>query len=68
MYITKNRNGPDGLVFPIFMDTTNVKIQVLAKVDTPIINTASSSADLSKSLQDKYKQFRQAKKQNLGGV
>lgn len=68
LYIAKNRNGPDGLVFPIFMDTTNVKIQVLAKVDTPIINAASSSADLSKSLQDKYKQFRQAKKQNLGGM
>ena len=28
-FIAKNRNGPDGLVFPIFMDTKNVKIKVL---------------------------------------
>ena len=29
MYIAKNRNGPDGLVYPIFMDTSNVNIKVL---------------------------------------
>ena len=31
VFIAKNRNGPDGIVFPIFMDTSNVKIDVLAK-------------------------------------
>jgi replicative DNA helicase len=29
MYIAKNRNGPDGMVYPIFMDTSNVNIKVL---------------------------------------
>ena len=29
MFVAKNRNGPDGLVYPIFMDTANVKIEVL---------------------------------------
>jgi hypothetical protein len=29
VFVAKNRNGPDGLVFPIFMDTSNVSIKVL---------------------------------------
>ena len=29
VFIAKNRNGPDGIVFPIFMDTSNVCIKVL---------------------------------------
>jgi len=33
MYVAKNRNGPDGLVYPIFMDTSNVKIRVLPPGD-----------------------------------
>jgi len=31
VFIAKNRNGPDGIVFPIFMDTSNVCIKVLPK-------------------------------------
>ena len=31
IFIAKNRNGPDGIVFPIFMDTSNVKIDVLPR-------------------------------------
>jgi replicative DNA helicase len=29
LFVAKNRNGPDGLVFPLFMDTSNVCIKVL---------------------------------------
>lgn len=29
MFIAKNRNGPDGLVFPAFVDWSNVKMKVL---------------------------------------
>ena len=29
MYVAKNRNGPDGILFPIKMDTSNVKIKVM---------------------------------------
>ena len=63
LFIAKNRNGPDGLVFPIFMDTSNVKIRVLAKVDTPIISAAMSPDDLATALRDKYKQFRKHKRE-----
>ena len=31
IFIAKNRNGPDGLVYPVFMDTANVCIKVLER-------------------------------------
>ena len=67
MFIAKNRNGPDGLVFPIFMDTSNVKIKVLAKVDTPVVSAAMKPNELANALRDKYKEFRIAKSQQPGG-
>jgi replicative DNA helicase len=63
LFVAKNRNGPDGLVFPIFMDTSNVTIKVLAKVDTPVISPNSDPRDLADALREKYKQFRIAKNQ-----
>jgi len=63
LFVAKNRNGPDGLVFPIFMDTNNVTIKVLAKVDTPVVSPNSDPRDLAKALSEKYKQFRIAKNQ-----
>ena len=33
MFIAKNRNGPDGIVYSIFMDTGSVAIKVLARQD-----------------------------------
>jgi replicative DNA helicase len=38
VYIAKNRNGPDGLVFPIFADWSSVTMKVLE-------NTAESTSD-----------------------
>tara|TARA_R110000744_G_scaffold43041_6_gene96670 strand:+ start:1455 stop:2834 length:1380 start_codon:yes stop_codon:yes gene_type:complete len=35
IFVAKNRNGPDGIVFPIFMDTSRVKIKIL---DAPIVS------------------------------
>ena len=32
IFIAKNRNGPDGMVFNIFMDTSNVNIKILPKM------------------------------------
>jgi len=63
LFIAKNRNGPDGLVFPIFMDTSNVTIKVLAKVDTPVVSPAMKPGDLADALKVKYKEFRKAKMQ-----
>ena len=34
IYIAKNRNGPDGIIYPVFMDTNNVTIRVLPSTHT----------------------------------
>ena len=31
IFIAKNRNGPDGMVYSIFMDTSNVNIKILPR-------------------------------------
>jgi len=35
IFIAKNRNGPDGIIYPIFMDTANVSIKILPKATMP---------------------------------
>ena len=38
MFIAKNRNGPDGMVYNIFMDTSNVNIRILPQPTTNTVN------------------------------
>jgi len=62
VYVAKNRNGPDGLVYPIFMDTSNVKIRVLPPSDEEAEEVSvKSQADV---LKEKYKKFRQQQREN----
>jgi len=35
MFVAKNRNGPDGAVYSIFMDTSNVNIKILPPTTMP---------------------------------
>ena len=61
IFIAKNRNGPDGLVFPISMHTANVQIEVLQPTgDEPRV---LSSRDQSEILKEKYKKFRKKQKE-----
>ena len=63
-FIAKNRNGPDGLVYPIFMDTSNVKIKVVAGSGmTPNQAVSKTSKEQAQSLKDRYKAFRTKKKE-----
>ena len=63
VYIAKNRNGPDGLVYPIYMDTSNVKIRVLPPSDEDAEElTAKSQSDI---LKEKYKKFKKQQKENV---
>ena len=64
MYIAKNRNGPDGLVFPMFMDTSNVQLKVLEQTDDLDHSTSASPKELADNLREKYKMFRKARKEN----
>ena len=66
IFIAKNRNGPDGMVYDIFMDTSNVNIRVLPK--TQIINNGvvTSPVQLTPKMQkehlhSKYQKFRRNK-------
>jgi len=63
IFVAKNRNGPDGLVYPIFMDTSNVKIKVLPKSNESVgeIIEKSSAARLE-NLKQKYASFKKEQK------
>jgi len=62
MFVAKNRNGPDGLVYPIFMDTANVKIEVLPQIETYDEIKQNEVKKQEESLKEKYKNYR--KKRN----
>jgi len=38
LFIAKNRNGPDGMVYNIFMDTSNVNIKIMPPQNTTTVN------------------------------
>lgn len=63
IFIAKNRNGPDGMVYDIFMDTSNVNIKIMPKSPAasagipanPVALTAAMQKGL---LKNKYEKFR----------
>jgi len=58
MFIAKNRNGPDGIIFPIYMDTSRVKIKVLEESDTTLGEIyALTAKEQSDRLKKKYKKY-----------
>ena len=61
IFVAKNRNGPDGLIYPIFMDTANVKIKVLPKPmeQDELEDIVKNAAERQKKvLQEKYSKFK----------
>ena len=74
IFIAKNRNGPDGMIYNIFMDTSCVKIRVLPKSHSVTPAAGSSQPAISTSpttlttkeqkdyLQNKYQKFRTSKR------
>ena len=61
MFIAKNRNGCDGLVYPIFMDTSNVKIDVLPQAETFSEIREKAIKKQESVLKEKYQKFRKQK-------
>ena len=65
IFIAKNRNGPDGIVYDIFMDPSSAKIKIMPKatVNGAIpLNPVALSASMQKGLlQNKYEKFRKRK-------
>jgi len=57
IFIAKNRNGPDGIVYPLFMDTSNVCIKVLEPThgdEAPALTTKTQQQKLA----EKYQKFK----------
>ena len=75
MFVAKNRNGIDGIVFPMEIDTAKVHLRVLppdedSSIDAVVMKT---KAEQDEHLRQKYKKFKeerrkkaQEKKQALG--
>ena len=57
-FVAKNRNGPDGIVFPMFMDTKNVKIKILAQTNGAVQAITKTSKQQAVTLKEKYKNFK----------
>ena len=63
IFVAKNRNGPDGLVYPIFMDTSNVKIKVLPQSNESVSDIMEkSSKERLDNLKQKYANFKKEQK------
>ncbi len=62
IFVAKNRNGPDGMIYPIFMNTANVEIKVLPKV-----LTAEEMDDVTKNAAKKQKELIREKYQKMKG-
>tara|TARA_B000000557_G_scaffold259467_1_gene255370 strand:+ start:366 stop:1724 length:1359 start_codon:yes stop_codon:yes gene_type:complete len=59
VFIAKNRNGPDGLIYPIYMDTSRVKIKVHPSQNDTIESVVAVSAkQQQQSLKEKYRKFK----------
>ena len=59
IFVAKNRFGPDGVIYPVKMDTSNVKIRVQESTgETPDQVSALTAKEQSEALRDKYKKFK----------
>ena len=56
VFIAKNRNGPDGIIYPLFMDTNTVSMKILEPTHE---NEVEVSPQVQKQkLAEKYKKFK----------
>ena len=59
MYIAKNRNGPDGIIFPMFINLGIARMEVLSKSEETVSSVREESAKKQEmSLKEKYKKFK----------
>ena len=56
MFVAKNRNGPDGMVYPLMVDWRSVKMQVLPESSETMLEIEEKS--LSEHKADLYKRYK----------
>ena len=65
MFVAKNRQGYDGMIYPIFMDTSNVKIKVFEPTNETVeeINVKAAEKQMS-NIKKKYMSWKEEGKQD----
>jgi replicative DNA helicase len=58
MFIAKNRNGPDGMIYPIFMDTSNVNIKILPPVSAALAANGIATAPVALGVREQQELLR----------
>jgi len=58
VFVAKNRNGPDGIIYPAFVDWTNVKIKVLQPNNSEEELVAPTTTEALTFLKEKYQRLR----------
>jgi hypothetical protein len=60
MFVAKNRNGPDGIVYPMHIDTSKVKMEVQPPGEEGGINSiiTKTKAEQQEWLTEKYKKLK----------
>ena len=62
IFVAKNRNGPDGIVYSAFMDTSNVSIKVLERDDVVKLQQQQLAKQQQKEFSKAREVFRNMKK------
>ena len=63
MFVAKNRNGPDGLIYPIHMDPSCVKIKVLQSSGESVSDIMTkSSKEQEENLKKRYGKYKKLKR------
>lgn len=57
LYVAKNRNGLDGLVFPVMIDTARSKLVICGETTTPDECQAAADQDVRQKLKDRFAKF-----------
>jgi len=67
MLVAKNRNGIDGLVYPMYIDTSRIDMQVLPyQGDTPSSVVVTTAKEQFKKVQEQYKNHMSKKRNGEG--
>jgi len=62
-FVAKNRNGPDGLVYPMYMDTRKIELKILPyQGDTPGSIAVVTAKEQREKLKQHYKEFKESQK------
>jgi len=65
VFIAKNRNGVDGVIYPIYMNTSNITIKVLPSTGETIGEVQKEAKKRQEvKLKEKYAQFKKKKGKN----